>query len=74
MVYAYLYSREMLDANSLRMTPIWHEDEEFTPRALYYARADPIPSPSGFTATCNRSDSFMGNYKPQKSLRSSYAQ
>ena len=38
MVYAYLYSREMLDANSLRMTPIWHEDEEFTPRALYYAR------------------------------------
>ena len=38
MVYAYLYSQEMLDANSLRMAPIWHEDEEFTPRALYYAR------------------------------------
>ena len=38
MVYAYLYSQETLDANSLRMAPIWHEDEEFTPRALYYAR------------------------------------
>ena len=51
MVYAYLYSREMLDANSLRMAPIWHEDEEFTPRALYYGGSN--TSPSGFTTPCN---------------------
>ena len=38
MVYAYLYSQEMLDANSLRMAPIWHEDEEFTPRVLLQAQ------------------------------------
>lgn len=66
MVYAYLYSREMLDANSLRMTPIWHEDEEFTPRALYYARRIHT-SPSGLQLSATR-DSFMGNYKPQSRL------
>ena len=67
MVYAYLYSREMLDANSLRMTPIWHEDEEFTPRALYYARRIQY-LPVRVYNYLQRSDSFMGNYKPQSRL------
>ena len=57
MVYAYLYSQEMLDANSLRMAPIWHEDEEFTPRALYYARRIQY-LPSGFTTTCRSTERF----------------
>ena len=67
MVYAYLYSQEMLDANSLRMAPIWHEDEEFTPRALYYARRIQY-LPVRVYNYLQRSDSFMGNYKPQSRL------
>lgn len=38
MVWSYAYSRRMLNEHNLRMTLRWHEDEEFTPRALYYAR------------------------------------
>lgn len=67
MVYAYLYSRELLDANGLRMEPIWHEDEEFTPRALYFAKRVQY-LPVRVYNYLQRSDSFMGNYNPQSRL------
>lgn len=67
MVYAYLYSRELLDANGLRMEPIWHEDEEFTPRALYFAKRVQY-LPVKVYNYLQRSDSFMGNYNPQSRL------
>ena len=38
MVWAYAYRRSFLLENKLEMIPIWHEDEEFTPRAIYFAR------------------------------------
>ena len=57
----------MLSMASLRMTPIWHEDEEFTPRALYYARRIQY-LPVRVYNYLQRSDSFMGNYKPQSRL------
>lgn len=38
MVWAYAYRRSFLLENELEMIPIWHEDEEFTPRAIYLAR------------------------------------
>lgn len=67
MVYAYLYSRELLDANGLRMEPIWHEDEEFTPRALYFAKRVQY-LPVRVYNYLQRSDSFMGNYNPRSRL------
>ena len=37
--YLTIYRREFLDNNSLRFLPkVYHEDNEFTPRAYYYAR------------------------------------
>ncbi|MCS2712844.1 hypothetical protein NXW16_04425 [Bacteroides thetaiotaomicron] len=38
MVWAYAYRRSFLLENKLEMIPIWHEDEEFTPRAIYLAQ------------------------------------
>ena len=38
MVWAYAYRRSFLLKNKLEMIPIWHEDEEFTPRAIYFAK------------------------------------
>ena len=46
---------------------ILHEDEEFTPRALYYARRIQY-LPVRVYNYLQRSDSFMGNYKPQSRL------
>ena len=37
MVWLYAYKSSFLRNNSLKMIPIWHEDEEFTPRAIYLA-------------------------------------
>ena len=37
MVYCYLFRRDFLDRHSLRMISSLHEDEEFTPRALFLA-------------------------------------
>lgn len=64
MVYTYAYSREFLNRHQLRMKPIWHEDEEFTPRALYFAQRiqyTPLPVYNYM----QRRDSFMQNYKPE---------
>lgn len=64
---------EMLDAwRSLRMTPIWHEDEEVHTRACcIMSHGGSIPPRPGLRYL-QRSDSFMGNYKPQ-SQQTSYA-
>ncbi|MEG1401662.1 glycosyltransferase [Bacteroides sp.] len=37
MVWIYAYKRSFLIDNKLEMIPIWHEDEEFTPRAICLA-------------------------------------
>ena len=63
MTCTYLYNREMLDHNGLRMTPIGHEDEEFTPRALYFAKRIKY-LPLRVYNYLQRTDSFMGNYNP----------
>lgn len=65
MVPVYVYDREFLNSNSLRMKPIWHEDEEFTPRALCLARRISY-LPDLVYNYLQRSDSFMGDYKPEK--------
>ena len=39
MVYCYVFRRDFLDRHSLRMVPFLHEDEEFTPRALFLAES-----------------------------------
>ncbi len=65
MVYAYLYSQEMLDANSLRMAPIWHEDEEFTPRAIYFAKRIQYVSIRVYNYL-QHNGSFMGSYDPKR--------
>ena len=65
MVYAYLYSQEMLDANSLRMAPIWHEDEEFTPRAIYFAKRIQYV-PIRVYNYLQHNGSFMGSYDPKR--------
>lgn len=38
MVWVYAYRRAFLSENALKMIPIWHEDEEFTPRSIYFAQ------------------------------------
>ena len=38
MACAYLYDRAMLERHGLAMLPMRHEDEEFTPRAIYFAK------------------------------------
>ncbi len=64
MVYAYIYSRDFLNRHALRMAPIWHEDEEFTPRALYYAERLAY-RPIRVYNYLQRHDSFMSTYKPE---------
>ncbi|MBE5033520.1 glycosyltransferase [Gallalistipes aquisgranensis] len=39
MVYCYIYRRDLLERHSLRMVRTLHEDEEFTPRALFLAQS-----------------------------------
>ncbi|MEG1563899.1 MAG: glycosyltransferase [Bacteroides sp.] len=38
MIPLYVYRSAFLKQNSLKMIPIWHEDEEFTPRTIYLAQ------------------------------------
>lgn len=67
MVWTYLYSREFLNRHGLRMAPIWHEDEEFTPRALYFAQRIKY-IPCKVYNYLQRTDSFMGSYNPRHRL------
>ena len=64
MVYLYAYRREFLSRNLLQMKPIWHEDEEFTPRALYLARRIRF-IPLMVYNYLQRSDSYMNSYRPE---------
>lgn len=68
MVWAYVYTRELLTTHPLRMKPIRHEDEEFIPRALYYARRVGY-LPELFYNYVLRPDSFMGNYRPEQAFQ-----
>ncbi|MEG0807624.1 MAG: glycosyltransferase [Alistipes sp.] len=63
MVWVSAYNREFLNRHALRMAPIWHEDEEFTPRALYFA-AKIRYYPLVVYNYLQRSDSFMQDYNP----------
>lgn len=64
MVVTYAYDRAFLNRHQLRMAPIGHEDEEFTPRALYFAqRIQYIPL--RVYNYLQRGDSFTKAYKPE---------
>lgn len=67
MVPIYMYDRELLNTHKLRMKPIGHEDEEFTPRAIYFARRIQYV-PIRVYNYLQRNTSFMGNYNPQGRL------
>lgn len=67
MVWIYAYRRAFLLEKRLEMLPIWHEDEEFTPRAIYFAeriKYDPILFYNYFR---NR-DSYMNCYQESNLL------
>lgn len=63
-VWSYLYDREFLNRHHLRMMPVWHEDEEFTPRALYFAKRIRY-TPLLVYNYLQRGDSFKNNYNPR---------
>lgn len=67
MVPIYMYDRELLNNHRLRMEPIGHEDEEFTPRAIYFARRIQYV-PIRVYNYLQRNTSFMGDYNPQGRL------
>ena len=62
MVWVYGYKRSFLLENSLFMIPIWHEDEEFTPRAIYLAKRIKY-YPLLFYNYFQNKDSYMESYK-----------
>lgn len=62
MVYSFAYRRSFILKNNLTLIPIRHEDEEFTPRAIYLA--DRIKYyPITFYNYFQNSESFMNSYK-----------
>lgn len=61
MVWAYAYRRDFLLNNKLEMIPIWHEDEEFTPRAIFMAQRI-IYLPLVFYNYFRNNGSFMMRY------------
>lgn len=67
MVWAYAYRRSFLQEHQLEMKPIGHEDEEFTPRALYHARRIKYYPLLYYYYYMNTS-SYMENYKEQNFL------
>ncbi|MBP6064542.1 glycosyltransferase [Bacteroides sp.] len=67
MVWAYAYRRSFLVENSLEMIPIWHEDEEFTPRAIYLAKRIKY-HPLLFYRYYQNSGSYMVDYQESNVL------
>lgn len=67
MVYCYAYRRAFLLENHLEMKPMWHEDEEFTPRAIYMAKRIKY-YPVLFYNYCLNKGSFMENYRQENML------
>lgn len=62
MVCPFVYSRSFLLKNNLALIPIRHEDEEFTPRAIYLAQRIKY-YPLTFYNYFQNSESFMNSYK-----------
>ena len=67
MVCMYAFKRSFLIEHQLKMIPIWHEDEEFTPRALYYAQRVKY-LPIVFYYYYQNSSSYMETYTPSNQL------
>lgn len=67
MVCMYAFKRSFLIEHQLKMMPIWHEDEEFTPRALYYAQRVKY-LPILFYYYYQNSSSYMETYTPNNQL------
>lgn len=65
MACAYLYDRAMLERHELGMLPMRHEDEEFTPRAIYFAKRIRYV-PIRVYNYLQHNGSFMGSYDPQR--------
>lgn len=67
MVCTYIYKREFIEKHNLRMKKIWHEDEEFTPRAIYYAERIKY-FPIKFYLYYQNGESYMESYKESNCL------
>lgn len=67
MVWCYAFNRDFLVRNQLQMKPMWHEDEEFTPRALYLANRVKY-FPVLFYNYYSNGNSFMENYRQENML------
>lgn len=67
MVWSYVYKRNFLNEHKLSMLPIWHEDEEFTPRALYWARRVKYNSVLFYNYFQNK-ESYMNHYQESNLL------
>ena len=67
MVCVYAYLRTFLLENGLKMIPIWHEDEEFTPRAIYFAQRIKYV-PLAFYNYYQHSDSYTNQYSESHAL------
>ncbi len=62
MVWANVYRKDWLVSNDLYMLPIGHEDEEFTPRAIYLSRRIKF-IPLAFYQYVQHENSYMGRYR-----------
>ena len=62
MVWANVYRKDWLISNDLYMLPIGHEDEEFTPRAIYLSRRIKF-IPLAFYQYVQHKNSYMGRYR-----------
>lgn len=67
MVWAYAYRKQFLKDNALSMLPIWHEDEEFTPRAIYLANRIKY-FPVLYYNYFQNKESYMESYKEENFL------
>lgn len=67
MVWNYAYKKDFLKRNNLWMKAIWHEDEEFTPRAIYLAQRIKY-FPILFYNYYQNKESYMETYKEENFL------
>lgn len=67
MIPLYVYKRTFLKNNHLQMIPIRHEDEEFVPRAIFFANKIKY-LPLCFYSYFQNSDSFMNQYSETDAL------
>lgn len=67
MVWIYIYRHTFLKEHALKMIPIWHEDEEFTPRAICLAQRIRYV-PFTFYNYYQNSGSYMNQYNESHAL------